>query len=170
MVDFLIFTSDQLSCVFLFSNKKIKNKKSCVLADWCGLIHNLNTNLYIFLFSKLSNSSEMFSKSRTLSDKIRLFLQNKADSSQFLRYSSMSLERISKVQAIYDFCKKNLTPSAAPLSSQTVQKLCSLLGNLSLFLLNFYCILFYFDFRTIFLVVSYDFWLNFSSGFKVQVN
>ncbi|XP_022134830.1 plant cysteine oxidase 3 [Momordica charantia] len=71
----------------------------------------------------------MFSKSRTLSDKIRLFLQNKADSSQFLRYSSMSLERISKVQAIYDFCKKNLTPSAAPLSSQTVQKLCSLLDT-----------------------------------------
>ncbi|CAK9330029.1 unnamed protein product [Citrullus colocynthis] len=71
----------------------------------------------------------MFSKTQKATDKIRLFLQNKVDCSVFLRFLSMSHKKSSKIQAIYDLCKKTLTPANSPLSSQTIQNLCSLLDT-----------------------------------------
>ncbi|XP_038879682.1 plant cysteine oxidase 3 isoform X2 [Benincasa hispida] len=71
----------------------------------------------------------MFSKTQKATDKIRLLLQNTVDCSVFLRFLSMSHKKSSKIQAIYDLCKKTLTPANSPLSSQTIQNLCSLMDT-----------------------------------------
>ena len=95
---------------------------------------------FFFLFSV---DFKMFSKTQKATDKMRLFLQNKVDCSVFLRFLSMSHKKSSKIQAIYDLCKKSLTPANSPLSSQTIKNLCSLLGNFSFLLWSLYCIIFY---------------------------
>ncbi|XP_022988474.1 plant cysteine oxidase 3 isoform X1 [Cucurbita maxima] len=73
----------------------------------------------------------MFSKFQRASDKIRLILQNKVDCSVFVRSFSMNHRKSSKVQALYHLCKTSLTPTSSPLSSQTIQNLCSLLDTVS---------------------------------------
>lgn len=72
----------------------------------------------------------MFSKFQKASDKARIFLQNKASGAVFPRHLSMTNES-SKVQALYDLCRKTFTPSGTPLpSSQAVQRLTSLLDTI----------------------------------------
>ncbi|KAL9433349.1 hypothetical protein AB3S75_028223 [Citrus x aurantiifolia] len=75
----------------------------------------------------------MLSKLQKASDKVGLFLQNKPFSIawlqfQFQRHFHMERKNSSKVQGLYDFCKKTFTPSGTPPpSSQAVRDLCSLL-------------------------------------------
>lgn len=101
-------------------------------ADGCDIHNLIPKSKFAFIF--LCVDFKMFSKTQKATDKIRLFLQNKVDCSVFLRFLSMSHKKSSKIQAIYDLCKKTLTPANSPLSSQTIQNLCSLLGNFSVFL------------------------------------
>ncbi|KAH9722437.1 Plant cysteine oxidase 3 [Citrus sinensis] len=77
----------------------------------------------------------MLWKLQKASDKVRLFLQNKPFSTawlqfQFQRHFHMERKNSSKVQGLYDFCKKTFTPSGTPPpSSQAVRDLCSLLDT-----------------------------------------
>ncbi|KAH9778399.1 Plant cysteine oxidase 3 [Citrus sinensis] len=77
----------------------------------------------------------MLSKLQKASDKVGLFLQNKPFSTawlqfQFQRHFHMERKNSSKVQGLYDFCKKTFTPSGTPPpSSQAVRDLCSLLDT-----------------------------------------
>ena len=111
----------------------------------------------------------MFSKFQKASDKIRLILQNKVDCSVFVRSLSMNHRQSSKVQAIYDLCKTSLTPTSSPLSSQTIQNLCSLLGNFSALLWNLYCILSTLIFKRNSFVSFCDSCSISLLGFKIQV-
>lgn len=76
---------------------------------------------------------EMFKEFQKAADKarVRLFLLQKRADIGFRRFSTaMAKNRSSKVQALYDFCKKTFTPSGTlPPSPQAVQKLRSLLGT-----------------------------------------
>ncbi|XP_031405508.1 plant cysteine oxidase 3 isoform X2 [Punica granatum] len=76
----------------------------------------------------------MFPEFQKTTDKVRLFFLQKRADFGFRRHSSTAMAKnrsSSKVQALYDLCKKTFTPSGTPPPSpQAAQRLCSLLDTI----------------------------------------
>ncbi|CAK7323167.1 unnamed protein product [Dovyalis caffra] len=77
----------------------------------------------------------MFSKWRNATDKVRKLVLENQTCLPFTRCFRNHVNMVeqqsssSKVQALYELCKKTFTPSGVPASSHAIQKLCSLLDT-----------------------------------------
>lgn len=101
---------------------------------WATKTKNSGFIIYGKRFCLISQKTpKMLSKLQKASDKARLFFPNTAlVATCFQKYIHMAKKTSSsssKVQALYELCKRNFTPSGTPPpSSQAVHDLCSLLG------------------------------------------